>query len=61
MTMHGTLFAPLALAALSLAAPAQDVGSNVSTLEITELAQTEAKTYDDFFGRAILIEFFAYW
>lgn len=55
------LLAPAAVAALALAAPAQEVGSRVSSLEIADLAQTEASSYDDFVGRAILIEFFAYW
>jgi hypothetical protein len=28
---------------------------------LEELAQTGAKSFDDFLGRAVLIEFFAYW
>lgn len=56
-----SLLAPAALLALALAAPAQEVGSTVGPLELSDLAQTEAKSFDDLVGRAILIEFFAYW
>lgn len=61
MKRIGALLAPLALAALAVSAPAQDVGSTVGPFELTDLAQTEAKTYDDFLGRTVLLEFFAYW
>lgn len=56
-----SLLLPTALFALALPASAQDVGSSVGTFELTDLAQTQATSYDDFFGRAVLIEFFAYW
>ncbi len=61
MNLTRTLLAPALLVALSLAAPAQDVGSSIGTLELSDFAQTEAKSYDDFVGRAVLLEFFAYW
>jgi hypothetical protein len=56
-----TLFLSAAFLALTHAASAQDIGSNVNSLEITDFAQTEARSYDDLIGRAVLIEFFAYW
>ena len=52
---------PALLAALALPAMAQDVGSTIPELELEGYAQTEAESFDDFFGRAVLIEFFAYW
>ena len=42
-------------------AAAQDVGSYLPDLELADFAQTEASSIDDFVGRAVLIEFFAYW
>lgn len=53
--------AALALVALALPASADVVGSRVETLEIEDLAQTEATGWEDFTGRAVLIELFAYW
>jgi hypothetical protein len=53
---------PLALAALALPSRAQGVGGTLPPkVELDGLAQTKAKTFDDFIGRAVLIEFFAYW
>lgn len=56
-----TLLAPALLLALGAVAPAQDVGSSVGALELTDLAQTEAESFGDMVGRAVLLEFFAYW
>jgi len=42
-------------------AGAQDVGSYVPAFELEDFASTEAKSLDDFLGRTLLIEFFAYW
>lgn len=52
-----------ALAALVLLglAHAQGVGSAMPKVKLENLAQTAAKSYDDYAGRAVLIEFFAYW
>jgi hypothetical protein len=52
---------PVLLAALALPAAAQGVGSTIAEVELEGYAQTEAESFDDFFGRAVLIEFFAYW
>ncbi|NUP97743.1 MAG: hypothetical protein HUU28_16405 [Planctomycetaceae bacterium] len=46
---------------LSAPARAQAVGSKLPPVELEGLSQTGAKTYDDFLGRAVLLEFFAYW
>lgn len=63
MLRHSWL-AALALAMtafLAVPASAQAPGSKLPPVEIEGLAQTGAKTFDDYFGRAVLIEFFAYW
>jgi len=52
---------PVLLAALALPVAAQDVGSTIPEIELEDYSQTEAESFDDFFGRAVLIEFFAYW
>ena len=52
---------PVLLAALALPAAAQGVGSTIPEIELEGYAQTPAESFDDFFGRAVLIEFFAYW
>lgn len=56
--------AALALAVVGLgAAPvhAQAPGTKLPPVVLEGLAQTGAKSFDDFLGRAVLIEFFAYW
>lgn len=40
---------------------AQGVGSRVEKVELEGYAQTGAKSFADYQGRAVLIEFFAYW
>jgi hypothetical protein len=50
-----------ALAALALPGAAQDVGTTVPELVLEDLSQTGAESYGDFVGRAVLLEFFAYW
>jgi len=53
---------PLALVLFGATASAQSVGKPIpDEIELEDLAQTEARSYEDFFGRAVLIEFFAYW
>jgi hypothetical protein len=56
--------AALALGALAFApapASAQGVGSKLPPIELEGYANSPAKGWDDFLGRAVLIEFFAYW
>lgn len=60
MKLHKTILPALA-AALAAVAPAQQVGSSLEPIELEGFAQTPAGSYDDFSGRAVLIEFFAYW
>jgi hypothetical protein len=48
-------------AAMSLTAPGADVGDPLPTPELESMKQTEAKSFDDFVGRVVLIEFFEYW
>ena len=55
---------PLAAALPLLAAPSLalgGVGDPLPTPEFEDFQQTEAKSFDDFVGRAVLIEFFEYW
>lgn len=53
----------LALSTAMGAAPAaaQAPGTPLPPVNLEGLAQTGAKTFDDFMGRAVLLEFFAYW
>ena len=37
------------------------VGKSMPAIPIEGLAQTKAKSLDDYIGRAVLVEFFAYW
>lgn len=59
--MFHRLLVPAALVGLSALGSAQDVGSYVDSVELENFGQTEAKSFDDYLGRAVLIEFFAYW
>jgi hypothetical protein len=59
--LHRSFALPLLLLGLALPAAAQGVGSQVTQIELEGYSQTKAKSFDDFFGRAVLIEFFAYW
>lgn len=61
MKLTRTLLAPLALLALPLLAAGQGVGSKLPELELEGYSQTPAKSFDDYRGRAVLFEFFAYW
>ncbi len=52
----------LAGAALCVApVRAQAPGSKLPEVTIEGLTQTGAKSFEDFTGRAVLIEFFAFW
>jgi hypothetical protein len=55
------LLAALAFAATALLAPTGNAGGQLPPVELEGFAQTKAKSFDDFAGRAVLIEFFAYW
>jgi hypothetical protein len=53
-----------ALATLALPLRAEQgghVGGTLPAVELEGLAQTKAKSFDDYLGRTVLIEFFAYW
>jgi hypothetical protein len=49
------------LIGLAEPAAAQGVGTPIPEIKLEGYSQTGAKSFDDFFGRAVLIEFFAYW
>ena len=50
-----------ALVAFALPGVAQDVGTTVPGFVLDDFSQTGAESYDDLVGRAVLLEFFAYW
>lgn len=61
MKLKQLLFAPIALAALlALSPPTPESGKSLPPIPIEGLAQTKAKSIDEYVGRAILVEFFAY-
>jgi hypothetical protein len=55
------LLAAFAFAALWLLAPSGHAGGQLPPVDLEGFAQTKAKSFDDFAGRAVLIEFFAFW
>ncbi len=58
------LLAPAALVLLGtmpLVPSAQGVGTRMPVVELEGYTLTAAKSFDDFHGRGVLIEFFAYW
>ncbi len=61
MNLTRTLLAPLALLAGLSSLDAQGVGSRLPEIELEGYSKTKAKDFGDFQGRAVLIEFFAYW
>ncbi len=61
MKHRTSVLATLAFAALAFFAPASHAGGQLPAVELEGFAQTKAKSFDDYAGRAVLIEFFAYW
>ncbi len=61
MRFRTLLSATIALAAFALPARLTHAGGQLPPVEIEEFGQTKAKSFDDLTGRAVLIEFFAYW
>jgi len=62
MRLASTLLVPALLCAAASSAAAQEVGSPIpATIELEGYSQTEAQSFEDLLGRAVLIEFFAYW
>jgi len=65
--MRNLSFLPLLAPALALAAaapfalPGSGVGDPLPEAELEGFTQTGATTLSDYAGRAILIEFFAFW
>jgi len=58
MKTRSFLAASLVLAALALPARA---GGLLPTASLEDFGQTKAKSFDDFAGRAVLMEYFAFW
>ena len=56
LALLGTL-----VAATAAPVQAQAIGSTLVADELEGFSQTEASSFDDLFGRAVLVEFFAYW
>lgn len=53
--------AAIVCAAVPVLSFAQGVGSKLPVVELEGYAKTPAKSFDDLTGRAVLIEFFAFW
>ncbi|MBI3817319.1 MAG: hypothetical protein HY286_01405 [Planctomycetes bacterium] len=65
MKTHSLLLGTVVFAAGLLGGQASaqkvSVGGRMPEFEISDLAQTGAKSVGEFAGRAVLVEFFAYW
>lgn len=61
MKTSRSLLAVSALLATTAAAAPQGIGSKLPPVELEGFTQTEAKNFEDYAGRAIMFEFFAYW
>jgi hypothetical protein len=61
MSFHRLVALAVMLAASALPCSAGVVGKTLPAVTLEGYAQTPAKSLDDFQGRAVLIEFFAYW
>ncbi len=59
-SLLGPFLGPFLGAALALPAVAQRVGEKVD-IDFEDFTQTAAGSLQDYQGRAILIEYFAYW
>ena len=55
------LTASLLLLPLYASAPSAQIGRPLPEVEVEDFALTEARSMTDLTGRAVLIEFFAYW
>lgn len=55
------LLSALVLAALGGLAGAQGPGSVMRSVELVDFQLTKAKSFEDFLGRTVLLEFFAHW
>jgi len=58
--MRKLLLAGVASLVLATTAFADKVGQQLPPVTLEGLSQTEAESYDEFTGRLVLIEFFAY-
>ena len=61
MRVKTQVAALVALGALTIPCAAQNVGSPLPAFKAEGLSQTEARRFDEFAGRTVLLEFFAYW
>ena len=62
MKSTASLAIPLILGALAVSVGAQvRVGDRLPPAVLEDFGNTQAKALDDFAGRAVLLEFFAYW
>jgi len=59
--IRNMLLAGLATLSLVGAARADKVGQELPEFALEGLTQTPAENFDEFTGRLVLIEFFAYW
>ncbi len=59
--MRKLFMAGVASLVLATTASADKVGQQLPPVVLEGLSQTEATSYEEFTGRLVLIEFFAYW
>jgi hypothetical protein len=59
--IRNTMLASVMTLGLCAVAVADNVGKPLPTVELEDLTQSPAKNYEELAGRAILIEFFAFW
>lgn len=55
------LFLALALGLAGASLSAQAVGTQLHSVDLVDFQHTKAQRFDDFIGRAVLLEFFAHW
>jgi hypothetical protein len=61
MQARSLLMSALVLAAVAVPASPAHAGGTLPPSTLEDFGQTKAKSLDDFSGRAVLMEFFAFW
>jgi len=59
--IRNMLMAAVVTTGLCTTATADNVGKPLPAFDLEGLSQSEASSFDELAGRAVLIEFFAYW
>ncbi len=59
--IRNTLMTAVVTVGLCATVAADNIGKPLPAVELEGLSQSEASSFDELAGRAVLIEFFAYW